>query len=247
MVLFKEIYFVIFLIKSAFTFQWPELCLELKISNPIIIINKSLPQNVFPMFKSLSKAYQMSAFVYSDEITLLNISDISFISFVNGTISKSLKSIEKPSLLFQEDETKFTRIDQQIYFIDNKTLTERYKIKDLQISAKLGSFDDGGFLKWKSNTERNFLERRANFHNITLISMADSDGLKLRYPKNIRSLRNLSTIVPETYDVTYQLTTHKPFRKRYIFSFSDHWLNLGQLQRIPGYHIKNFECYCAPI
>ena len=195
------LYFLVIYTKASDGLNWPQVCQELKIANPLIIMSKNEPKSKASIFKALSKSGQMMAFIYGDQTNLLNLSDISVISFSNENVWQQMKSMKRPSLIFERDKTEISRIDRPIYFTNGIVIKERYQLKELQVVSILGMFRKNGHFKWNSNTERNFLDRRANFQNISLISMTDSDGLKVRVPKNIGTFKNLSAIVPDAYDV----------------------------------------------
>ena len=198
------LYFLVIYTKASDGLNWPQVCQELKIANPLIIMSKNEPKSKASIFKALSKSGQMMAFIYGDQTNLLNLSDISVISFSNENVWQQMKSMKRPSLIFERDKTEISRIDRPMYFTNGIVIKERYQLKEMEVFSILGRFDGNGLLKWNSNTKRNFIDRRANFQNISLISMTESDASKIQVPKDIGNLRNLSTILPYAYDVTLE-------------------------------------------
>ena len=63
-------------------------------------------------------------------------------------------------------------------------------------------------LLWENQHDKNFLERRGNFDNITLIGMTDTWENFIVLPKEWRKIAKISTVIKDTHEVRgYSITT----------------------------------------
>ena len=108
---------------------------------------------------------------------------------------------KKPWLIIQDGgQNNFTsRIDKRIYFLEDRILFESYFYKKFQKSNILGHIDNGTF-EWK-NSQKNFYERRGNFHSEAIFGMALPWTFETILPQNWQELSPESSIVPESYEV----------------------------------------------
>jgi len=97
-------------------------------------------------------------------------------------------------------QTKYSRIDEPLYFLDNVTLLEQYELKSITKTNVLGTIDNNEF-KWNFNKARNFFDRRGNFENITLFAVTDSYSMYNQLPENFKEIAPISNVVPNTYEV----------------------------------------------
>ena len=78
-------------------------------------------------------------------------------------------------------------IDKKVYFIKESTkeVHESYIINNKVIQNKLGTFSalNHNFI-WEENIKQDFLERRSNFHGLTLTAMTEMTGNDMKLHKN---------------------------------------------------------------
>ena len=96
---------------------------------------------------------------------------------------------------------KYSRIDEPIFFLENKTLLEHYGFKSLKKVNILANQQDDGEFKWNQKYSKIFLERRGNFENIKLITMTDISTSSTQLPRNLDEIANISKEVPDSYEV----------------------------------------------
>ena len=125
---------------------------------------------------------------------------------LDPNVSKMLllmnKHLRKPWIIGGEFSEMFTQIDTPLYFLENGKLYEQFEFKSLRKRNQLGSIQDGKLL-WDINQKKNFLERRGNFENLTLIGMTEAWSNAIILPKEWRKNADVSAIVKDTYDVRY--------------------------------------------
>ena len=185
--------------------QFLSLLQELEMKNPVIIGNISVlkTRNMFDMMKYIMKQNQSihlttnirnGSIQYSAGIVL------------DPNVSKMLllmnKHLRKPWIIGGEFSEMFTQIDTPLYFLENGKLYEQFEFKSLRKRNQLGSIQDGKLL-WDINQKKNFLERRGNFENLTLIGMTEAWSNAIILPKEWRKNADVSAIVKDTYDVRY--------------------------------------------
>ena len=94
--------------------------------------------------------------------------------------------------------SNYSRIDEPLYVLDNGTLYENYEIKFIKVSNIL-SRKFGNNYRWAEDMNKDFFQRRGNFHGITLFDMVDSWIANNNFPSE--KLNNLSDVIPNTYEV----------------------------------------------
>ena len=117
-------------------------------------------------------------------------------------ILENLKS-EKPWLVVNENSSLFSKIHQKVFFLRKQSLTESYKLKNLEVKRKLGVLLNET-LKWTVE-EKNFHKRRGDFGNITLFGMTLPWSFETMLDLEWNKKAEKSTLVPETYEVSYCL------------------------------------------
>ena len=110
--------------------------------------------------------------------------------------------LRKPWIIVSEFSEWYTQINKPLYFLDNGKLWEQFKFKSLKKRNQLGSIQNGKLL-WNINQKKNFLERRGNFENLTLIGMTEAWSNAIVLPKEWRKNAEVSTIIKDTYEVRY--------------------------------------------
>ena len=111
-----------------------------------------------------------------------------------------LANIRKPWIIVDKKVIKYSRIDEPLYSLDNGTLWEHYELKSMRKSNALASFH-GNEIMWNSNLPKNFLERRGNFENITLLGMTETELTFNQLPNDLQNVANISEKMPNAYDV----------------------------------------------
>ena len=135
-------------------------------------------------------------------------------------------TIQRPWILTGEVEKHYFPIDKPLYVFTNGTLLEHFEIKGLKKTNKLGRLYGKKFM-WHYNIPRNFFERRGNFENITLIAMTAEEMAYNKFPKDWKSLVNISSLVPDAYEVINYYIYH-------LSLFSMFELNLPNFQYMPS-------------
>ena len=95
----------------------------------------------------------------------------------------------------------YSRIDKPLYFLENTTLWEQFRFRSFKKRNRLGSILQNKFI-WDINKEKNLLERRGNFENLTLIGMTHAWATATVLPKDWKNKAEVSTIVKNTYEVS---------------------------------------------
>ena len=111
-----------------------------------------------------------------------------------------LAKIKKPWIILGKQVKKYSRIDEPLYFLDNGTLWEHYKLKHIRKSNVLGSLYGHKF-KWNENMPKNFFDRRGNFEKLTLIGVTETEWTFNQLPFNFDVIANISESIPNTYEV----------------------------------------------
>ena len=81
-------------------------------------------------------------------------------------------------------------MDKRVFIImeNSKEVFENYYIKEAKIHTKLGKFlKDTLEFQWEPGVEKDFFERRSNFHGQSLKIMTETAGNDIIFPKNFRS------------------------------------------------------------
>ena len=193
--------------------QYLSLLRELEMKNPVIVGNISMlkTRNMFDMMKYIMK--QKQSIHLTTNIRNGSVQHSTGI-VLDKNISKMLllmnENLRKPWIIVGEFSEMYTQIDKPLYFLENGKLCEQFEFKSLKKRNELGNIQDGELL-WDINQKKNFLERRGNFENLTLIGMTKAWSNAIVLPKEWRKNADLSTIVKDTYEVRYfliYLTVH---------------------------------------
>ena len=106
-------------------------------------------------------------------------------------------------ILMTNKSTPASRLDEPLYTLKNETLYEKYGFScrsgSLEKSTILGSIVNNIFQWDKDVINKNLLDRRGNFQNITIFAMTESDLTQVILPKDFK---NVSTEFPNTYEVS---------------------------------------------
>ena len=95
----------------------------------------------------------------------------------------------------------YSRIDKPLYFLENTTLWEQFGFKSFKKRNRLGSILQNKFI-WDINKEKNLLERRGNFENLTLIGMTEPWATASVLPTDWKNTAKVSSAVKDTYEVS---------------------------------------------
>ena len=181
---------------------------QLDMKNPIIIgeINDLRTKEMFTLMKNvmnlnqticLSTSFRNNSLQTSPGIVTQPTKDTSAKFFGQKTFS----NVQKPWILVVKELEKYSRIDELIFFLENKTLWEHYEFKSMKKANILAIQQDNGEFKWNQKYSKNFLKRRGNFENIKLITMTDSYMAFTQLPRNLDEIANISKEVPNSYEV----------------------------------------------
>ena len=181
---------------------------KLDMTNPVIIgkINDLRTKEMFTLMKNvmklnqticLSKSIRNNSLQTSPGIVIQPTEQIFAQFFYQNTHA----NIKKPWILVGKKLEKYSRIDQLIFFLENKTLWERYEFKSMKKANILAIQQDDGEFKWNQKYSENFLERRGNFENTKLITMTESWLALTQLPRNLDEIANISKKVPDSYEV----------------------------------------------
>ena len=181
---------------------------KLDMTNPIIIgeINALRTKEMFTLMKNVMNLNQTICLSTSFRNNSLQTSPGIVIQPTKHTSDKffgqnTFTNVQNPWVLVVKELEKFSRIDEPIFFLGNKTLWERYRFKSMKKANILANLQDDGEFKWNQKYSKNFLERRGNFENIKLITMTDSFMTFTQLPRNLDEIANISKEVPESYEV----------------------------------------------
>ena len=181
---------------------------KLDMTNPIIIgeINALRTKEMFTLMKNVMKLNQTICLSKSIRNNSLQTSPGIVIQptehiFAQFFDQNTYANIKKPWILVGKKLEKYSRIDELIFFLENKTLWERYEFKSMKKTNILAIQQDDGEFKWNQKYSENFLERRGNFENIKLITMTDSFMTFTQLPRNLDEIANISKKVPDSYEV----------------------------------------------
>jgi hypothetical protein len=155
---------------------------KLDMTNPIIIgkINDLRTKEMFTLMKkvmSLNQTVCLSTSIRNNSSLETSPGIVIHPSKQNSALffgQKTYANIQKPWILVVKKLEKYSRIDEPILFLENKTLWENYEFKSMKKSNILANQQDEGEFKWNKKYSKNFLDPRGNFENINLISMTDS-------------------------------------------------------------------------
>ena len=181
---------------------------KLGMTNPIIIgkINDLRTKEMFTLMKKVMELDQTICLSTSIRNNSLQTSPGIVIQSTKQTSAQffgqnTYPNIQKPWILVVKELEKYSRIDEPIFFLKNKTLWENYEFKSMKKTNILGNQQDDGEFKWIEKYSKNFLERRGNFESINLISMTDSYMAFSQLPRNLDEIANVSKKVPDSYEV----------------------------------------------
>ena len=185
---------------------------QLSMSNPVIVGKKSNFRNpeMFHLMKDVMKLNQTICLTYNvRNISLLKSPGImiepfnEYIKplFVNQTMKANIK---RPWIIVTKKPSGYSRIDEPLYFLSNKTLLERYELKSITKTNILGTLI-GKMFEWNKNYPEDFFERRANFEGITLFGMTDNELNFNQLSKGFENIAKDSIKVPNTYEVSNSL------------------------------------------
>ena len=181
---------------------------QLNMTNPIIIgENSSLrTKEMFTLMKNvmnlnqticLSTSFRNNGLQTSPGIVLQPTKHTSANFFGQNTFP----NVKKPWILVDNEFEKYSRIDEPIFFLENKTLWEYYRFKSLKRVNILANQQNDGEFKWNQKYSKQFLERRGNFENIRLITMTEISTTAIQLPRNLDEIANISKEVPNSYEV----------------------------------------------
>ena len=177
-------------------------------TNPVIIgkINDLRTKEMFTLMKNVMKLNQTICLSKSIRNNSLQTSPGIVIQptehiFAQFFDQNTYANIKKPWILVGKKLEKYSRIDELIFFLENKTLWERYEFKSMKKTNILAIQQDDGEFKWNQKYSENFLERRGNFENTKLITMTESWLALTQLPRNLDEIANISKEVPESYEV----------------------------------------------
>ena len=111
---------------------------------------------------------------------------------INDYLSLIIKSSLTVVLIVKQTFENIIHVpmDKKVFIIMefSKEVFESYHIKEVKVQTKLGKFQEGtlGF-QWESGVERDFHERRSNFHGETFKIMTEAAGNDIVFPSNYRS------------------------------------------------------------
>ena len=180
----------------------------LDMKNPIIIgkINDLRAKEMFTLMKKvmslnqticLSTSIRNNSLQTSPGIVMQPAKHISSQFFGQNTYA----NIQKPWIFVVKELEKYSRIDEPVFFLKNKTLWENHEFKSMKKTNILANQQNDGEFKWNEKYSKNFLERRGNFESINLISMTDSYMAFTQLPRNLDEIANISKKVPDSYEV----------------------------------------------
>ena len=180
----------------------------LNMTNPVIIgkINDLRTKEMFNLMKKVMSLNQTICFSTSISNDSLQTSSGIVIQPAKHISSQffgqnSYSNIQKPWILVVKELEKYSRIDEPIFFLKNKTLWENYEFKSMKKTNVLATQQDNGEFKWMEKYSKNFLERRGNFENINLVSMTDSYMAFTQLPRNLDEIANISKKVLDSFEV----------------------------------------------
>ena len=188
--------------------EYTSLLNKLDMTNPVIIgkINDLRTKEMFTLMKNVMKLNQTICLSKSIRNNSLQTSPGIVIQptehiFAQFFDQNTYANIKKPWILVVKKLEKYSRIDELIFFLENKTLWERYEFKSMKKTNILAIQQDDGEFKWNQKYSENFLERRGNFENTKLIAMTESWLALTQLPRNLDEIANISKEVPESYEV----------------------------------------------
>ena len=188
--------------------EYTSLLNKLDMTNPVIIgkINDLRTKEMFTLMKNVMKLNQTICLSKSIRNNSLQTSPGIVIQptehiFAQFFDQNTYANIKKPWILVGKKLEKYSQIDQLIFFLENKTLWERYEFKSMKKANILAIQQDDGEFKWNQKYSENFLERRGNFENTKLIAMTESWLDLTQLPRNLDEIANISKKVPDSYEV----------------------------------------------
>ena len=93
----------------------------------------------------------------------------------------------------------YSDIDEPLYFYNNSTLFESYKLKNVLSTNRLANISSDGKWEWNKNLDKTLFERRGNFFGKTLNAMTGHEPYMTFLP-NAKELQQ-SEIIPDSFEV----------------------------------------------
>ena len=113
---------------------------------------------------------------------------------------KSYSLTCKTILLSGKPQQAHSRIDEQVYFLDEGSLWEYFHFRSIKSSNRLATLNKIEF-QWNPNQSRDFFERRGNFQGITLFGITEL-WTTYNYLTNLfKQEEHVSQTVPNTHEV----------------------------------------------
>ena len=188
--------------------EYTSLLNKLDMTNPVIIgkINDLRTKEMFTLMKKVMELDQTICFSTSIRNNSLQLSPGIVIQptehiFAQFFGQNTYASIQKPWILVVKKLEKYSRIDELIFFLKNKTLWEHYGFKSMKKAKILAIQQGNGEFKWNQEHSMNILERRGNFENTNLITMTERWLDLTQLPRNLDEIANISKKVPDSYEV----------------------------------------------
>ena len=188
--------------------EYTSLLNKLDMTNPVIIgkINDLRTKEMFNLMKNVMKLNQTICLSENIRNNSLQLSPGIVIQptehiFAQFFGQNTYVNIQKPWILVVKELETYSRIDELIFFLENKTLWEHYEFKSMKKANILAIQQDNGEFKWNQKYSMNFLERRGNFENTKLITMTESWLALTQLPGNLDKIANISKKVPDSYEV----------------------------------------------
>ena len=179
---------------------------KLQIKNPSIIIeNKNLQVATNQIvWKSLAKyLFQENQSIIVSEKLPKNIEHRSGLVFACKGFPNFLKDketkIKHPWVILSNDDNIIqSQMDEPLYFYQNSSLYESFKIKNIVVKNLLAEIFQDKW-KWNDKFDEDFLERRQNFQRENLIAMTANEPSWTILP-NLDELKP-SNLIPDAYEV----------------------------------------------
>ena len=200
--------FVIFCYGSliAADYNYIAILKHLGMSNPLIVGEKSQlrRQDMFNLMKDVAQLNQticLTTNIKND--SLLQSPGILFnpSEDVLESLNHSLSYNKKPWIIVSENFNHYSRIDKPIYTLINGTLIEKYKLKSMVKTNKLGVLNEKDF-EWNQIHSKHLIERRANFEGVTIFGMTETEFKYVRLPKDFQNIAKMSKDIPSKYEVS---------------------------------------------
>ena len=183
--------------------QFFSLLQELDMKNPVIIGTKSAlkTKNMFDLMKDVMKQNQTICLTSNITNHVFQQSPGIFLHQpISGNLFGNYTNFKKPWIIIGKAHEIYSQINTPLYLFENGELWEQYKFKSITKRNKLATIQNNDLL-WENQHDKNFLERRGNFDNITLIGMTDTWENFIVLPIEWRKIAKISTIIKDTHEV----------------------------------------------